>query len=101
MFRLCLRTLANNPAKNQIKSQPIRLFGRQEAQTAWTTRAQPRMSLKEKLMQPTTGLPFAVGRGVVIGTSAIGLGALAFYGAGLSPQTGAFERSMYVEILIF
>ena len=99
MFRLCLRSVANHSATNQIQVrstlQPIRLFGRQEGQTTtWTTRAQPRMSLKEKLMQPTSGLPFAIGRGAVIGASAVGLGALAFYGAGLSSQPGAFEKSM-------
>lgn len=45
-------------------------------------------------MQPTTGLPFAVGRGVVLGATALGLGALAFYGAGLGSEAGAFDRSL-------
>lgn len=96
MHRVCLKSLANYSSKvpSQVKPfQPIRLFARQQAQ-AWTTRAQPRMSLKEKLMQPTSGLPFDIGRGVVIGASAVGLGALAFYGAGFSSQAGALERSM-------
>ena len=98
MFRLALRSAANHSAKNQFQfkstTQPIRLFGRQEAQTAWTTRAQPRMTLKEKLMQPTSGLPFAIGRGVVIGASAVGLGALAIYGSGLGSEVGAYEKSL-------
>lgn len=96
MHRLCLKSLVNYSSRAPGQAnlfQPIRPFARQQTQ-AWTTRAQPRMSLKEKLMQPTSGLPFDIGRGVVIGASAVGIGALAFYGAGFSSQAGALERSM-------
>jgi len=51
------------------------------------------MTLKERLMQPTSGLPFEIGRGVVLGASAFGMGALAFYGMGLSNQASALDNS--------
>ena len=53
-----------------------------------------RMTLREKLMQPTSGLPFAVGRGVVIGATAVGMASLAYYGSGVSDAGGAFDRSL-------
>ena len=43
---------------------------------------------------PTTGAPFAVGQGMVAGASALGLGALAFYGLGFGNEAGAVEKSM-------
>ena len=36
---------------------------------------------------------FSIGKGALAGASAIGLGALCFYGLGLSSQTGALEES--------
>jgi hypothetical protein len=53
-----------------------------------------RMTLKEKLMQPTSGLPFAVGRGVVIGATAAGMITLGYYGSGITDAGGAFDRSL-------
>lgn len=37
---------------------------------------------------------FILGRGVVAGAAVGGLGALAYYGLGLSSQTGALEQSL-------
>ena len=39
-------------------------------------------------------LAFSLGRGVVAGASALGIGALCFYGLGLSNEPGAMERSL-------
>lgn len=50
-------------------------------------------SLKERLMAPAGDGAFSMGRGLVIGASAIGLGALCFYGLGLSNEPGALENA--------
>ena len=43
---------------------------------------------------PATGTPFNIGQGVVAGASALGIGALAFYGLGFGNQAGALEKSV-------
>lgn len=44
-------------------------------------------------MAPTEGTPFKIGAGAVAGGAAVGLGALCFYGLGLSNEAGALEKS--------
>jgi len=44
-------------------------------------------------MAPST-TPFSIGQGVVAGASAVGLGALAFYGLGFSGEVGAVDKAM-------
>lgn len=91
--------LANCPLKTpNVSKEAIRQI-RNEARSGQSfglggKTSGSRMSLKEKLLQPTTGLPFAVGRGAVLGASALGIGALAFYGSGLGSEAGAFDRSL-------
>ena len=53
-----------------------------------------RKTMKEMASGPTTGAPFAVGQGMVAGASALGIGALAFYGLGFGNEAGAVEKSM-------
>ncbi|CAG5132894.1 unnamed protein product [Candidula unifasciata] len=53
-----------------------------------------RKTLKETLMSPATDTPFNIGRGFVAGGAAIGIGALCFYGLGLSSTPGALDRSV-------
>ena len=53
-----------------------------------------RRTVKEMASAPTTGAPFAVGQGMVAGASALGIGALAFYGLGFGNEAGAVEKSM-------
>lgn len=65
-------------------------FGRRKmAQTE--TKSQ---TLKEKLMAPAGEGAFSLGRGLVAGASALGIGALCFYGLGLSNEAGTMERSV-------
>lgn len=60
-----------------------------------------RRSLRSRLFQqgvaaeakPLTDTPLRIGRGLVAGASFIGLGALAFYGLGLSSEVGIAEKS--------
>ncbi|XP_059168004.1 growth hormone-inducible transmembrane protein-like [Physella acuta] len=53
-----------------------------------------RKTLKETLMAPASETPFNIGKGVVAGGAAIGIGALCFYGLGLSNSPGAIERAV-------
>jgi len=53
-----------------------------------------RKTMKEMAMSPSTQTPFNVGQGFAAGASAIGLGALAFYGLGFSNEVGAAEKAM-------
>jgi len=82
-------------ARSNLISNGARLYARGPApQYQQTIKAQQTgRTMKQRLMAPTTGAPFAMGRAVVLGSSALGMGALCFYGMGLSNQTGALEKS--------
>merc|ERR1719210_2146285 len=45
-------------------------------------------------MAPSSGTSINVGQGALAGAAALGIGALAFYGAGLSGEMGAVEKSV-------
>ena len=45
-------------------------------------------------MAPASGNAFSMGQGALAGASALGLGALAFYGLGLSNEVGAVDRAV-------
>lgn len=57
-------------------------------------RAEPKLSLKERLLKPTTGTPFAVGRTAVAVGSGLGIGALCVYGLGYTSQDAIFNQSL-------
>ncbi|CAB4060209.1 GHITM [Lepeophtheirus salmonis] len=50
----------------------------------------------QTLKEPSANLktPFSIGQGAVAGASVIGIGALAFYGLGLSNEPGTLEKSV-------
>lgn len=50
-------------------------------------------TLKEMAQSPATGSADMMGRGLIVGASAIGIGALCYYGLGLSSEVGAIERA--------
>ena len=45
-------------------------------------------------MAPASGTAFSMGQGALAGASALGLGALAYYGLGLSNQVGTVDRAV-------
>ncbi|XP_023224034.1 growth hormone-inducible transmembrane protein-like isoform X3 [Centruroides sculpturatus] len=53
-----------------------------------------RRTMKETLLQPAGDTAFDLGKGVVAGASVFGLGALCYYGLGLSNQPGAIDQSV-------
>ncbi|XP_070543939.1 growth hormone-inducible transmembrane protein-like [Ptychodera flava] len=56
-------------------------------------RAAKAKSLKEAAREPASGTAIVMGRGIVAGASAIGIGALCYYGLGMSNEVGALEKS--------
>lgn len=65
-----------------------------DARTSFTRRAARQRSLKEIVMAPAREGAYSTGKAVAMGASALGLGALCFYGLGLSSEPGTIERSM-------
>jgi len=73
----------------------VRMMANDSRQTVGRAgHATRRKTMKEMAMSPSTQTPFNVGQGFVAGASAIGLGALAFYGLGFSNEVGAAEKAM-------
>jgi len=67
----------------------------QNADRQFIRRAKERMGLKDRAMGPTSGAPFRIGQGAVAGASVFGLGALCYYGLGMSHAgQGAIDRSV-------
>jgi len=52
-----------------------------------------RRTMKEAAMAPEQGTAINVGQGALAGAAAVGLGALAFYGAGMSGEMGAVDKA--------
>lgn len=72
----------------------VRLMAMDSRQTiSRSSRSAKQRTIKEKVMAPST-TPFSIGQGVVAGASAVGLGALAFYGLGFSGEVGAVDKAM-------
>ncbi len=87
------RFLAAKPTKVPTNSL-VRLFTNDSRQAVRRAdHATRRKTLKEMAMAPPTATPFKVGQGFVAGASALGIGALAFYGLGLSSEPGSLEQS--------
>ena len=87
------RFLAAKPT-NVPTNSLVRLFTNDSRQAVRRAdHATRRKTLKEMAMAPPTATPFKVGQGFVAGASALGIGALAFYGLGLSSEPGSLEQS--------
>ena len=52
-----------------------------------------RVSLKDRLMAPAGDGAFSAGRGLLAGASVLGLGALCYYGLGMSNEVGVIDRA--------
>jgi len=75
--------------------QSVRLFMNESRQgVGRVSHAARRKGLKEMAQAPSQGTAFNVGQGALAGASVMGLGALAYYGLGLSNSAGAADRAM-------
>jgi len=94
--RLCgtaCRGLLGKPIPSvACKSVSLR-FNSGQAKTGFSRMAR-RRTLKEAAMAPQQGTAINMGQGALAGAAAIGLGALAFYGAGMSGEMGAVDKAV-------
>ncbi|XP_015610481.1 growth hormone-inducible transmembrane protein [Cephus cinctus] len=79
------------PKQFKTKIQSVRLFA-DEGRTTFTRTARKRGTIMEQVMAPAGESAFNVGKGAIAGGAALGLGALCFYGLGLSSETGAIDE---------
>ncbi|XP_055711835.1 growth hormone-inducible transmembrane protein-like [Phlebotomus papatasi] len=86
---------AFNAPRIHSQTLVVRQFGR-EARSGVSSRmgTRTRPSLKERLMAPAGPNAFSMGKGALAGGSALGLGALCFYGLGLGKGTSVLNNSM-------
>lgn len=86
-----------NIQKMPIRQQIIRQFNRDSRETITRTeRITHRQTLKERIMAPAGPNAFSVGKGALIGGSALGLGALCFYGLGMSREASTILNNSMV-----
>uniref|UniRef100_T1JL56 Growth hormone-inducible transmembrane protein n=1 Tax=Strigamia maritima TaxID=126957 RepID=T1JL56_STRMM len=77
---------------SKLASQPKTAFRRKpNMKEGFDTRSK---SLKEILMEPAGETAFVIGKGALAGASAFGLGALCYYGIGLSNELGAIDKAV-------
>jgi len=95
--RLTLSCARINLTNGSVKapSHTVRLFMQESGQTGQrASHAARRKGLKEMVNAPSQGTAFNIGQGALAGASALGIGALAFYGLGLSNKEGAADKAM-------
>lgn len=79
------QTLNTKVPSNLVpKNYVLRTYAR-ESRSRPMTGTQP--SLRERLMAPAGPNAYGIGKGALVGASAVGIGALCFYGSGVKPGT--------------
>jgi len=94
--RLCgtaCRGLLGKPIPSVASKSVSLRFNSGQAKTGFSRMAR-RRTLKEAAMAPQQGTAINMGQGALAGAAAIGLGALAFYGAGMSGEMGAVDKAV-------
>ncbi|XP_055347224.1 growth hormone-inducible transmembrane protein-like [Paramacrobiotus metropolitanus] len=84
--RAILRAQIRNMAEEAPRMRRADVMARQRVQ-------EKPLSLKERLMAPAGETAFGIGQAALAGGAAFGIGALCYYGLGLSKQTGLWEKS--------
>ncbi|XP_072750297.1 growth hormone-inducible transmembrane protein [Anoplolepis gracilipes] len=74
------------------KGQIARLFVN-DGRSSYTRSARRRVTATEQAMAPAGETAFNIGKGAIAGGAVIGLGALCYYGLGLSSQTGVIDHA--------
>ncbi|XP_031841976.1 growth hormone-inducible transmembrane protein [Nomia melanderi] len=101
LARVCRGTLPPLVSfmKNPVASKPFipriqsaRLFA-SDGRSAYVRSGRRSITVKEQVMAPAGEGAFNIGKGAVAGGAVIGLGALCYYGLGLSSSTGAIDNA--------
>eukprot|EP00092_Neocalanus_flemingeri_P017071 GFUD01018462.1.p2 GENE.GFUD01018462.1~~GFUD01018462.1.p2 ORF type:complete len:330 (+),score=79.38 GFUD01018462.1:223-1212(+) len=93
--RLCstaVRGILVRPAPSVATRSALR-FNSGDTKNAFSRMAR-RKTLKETAMAPEQGTAINMGQGALAGAAVVGLGALAFYGAGMSGEMGAVDKAV-------
>ncbi|KAK2707473.1 hypothetical protein QYM36_015241 [Artemia franciscana] len=90
---ISVRTCIRNGKSLYESGQQQRSLGN-NYRSALTRRAAKGRTFKETIMAPAGETAFNIGKASVAGASALGLGALCYYGLGMSSQLGAVDRSL-------
>merc|ERR1711962_1670068 len=85
------RTFSRGPSKTLVNT--VRLNSG-DARGSFSRQAARRRTVKEAAMAPSEGTAISMGQGAVAGGAALGLGALAFYGLGMSSEAGAVDGAV-------
>jgi len=72
----------------------LRSFASENGTRASALRRVKTRSLKEVVMAPAGDTAFVAGKAVLAGASLVGIGALCYYGLGMSNQVGAIDRAV-------
>ena len=88
MFAALQRTFTPKSLVNTIR------LNSGDARGSFSRQAARRRTVKEAAMAPSEGTAITIGQGAVAGGAALGLGALAFYGLGMSGEVGAVDRAV-------
>lgn len=98
LIRLPVATLlvSRNALSSKHVGNVLRVHCKKYAQDTRTRmgHAARRKSLREIAMAPAGPGAFTVGKAILAGASGIGLGALCYYGLGMSSEVGALDRSV-------
>merc|ERR1712106_1079264 len=65
-----------------------------DARGTFSRQAARRKTIKETVMSPSEGTAINMGQGALAGGAVLGLGALAFYGLGLSSEVGTVDKAV-------
>ncbi|XP_055874996.1 growth hormone-inducible transmembrane protein-like [Biomphalaria glabrata] len=90
--KVVLSGLSRQPIKLSALNNNVRLYVSESK--SGIGRYAKRKTLKESLMSPASETPFNLGKGLVAGGAVVGIGALCFYGLGLSSSPGALDRAV-------
>lgn len=89
--RLCGLSVRPNFTRAVRFNVTIRNYAREAKESVQRTARQE--TLREKAMAPAGEGAFRVGQGALAGGAVVGIGALCFYGLGMSNEAGALEKS--------
>merc|ERR1712025_1109272 len=93
--RLCSAGFRNLVSRPNILTSSLRYqSGDAKAGLGRFARRRQQATLKEQAMAPSQGTAIGMGQGALAGAAVLGLGALAYYGAGMSGEMGAVEKSV-------
>ncbi|KAB0798421.1 hypothetical protein PPYR_09414 [Photinus pyralis] len=92
LSKLCCSTNVRTVAFRKLPQYAFRRTFAEDARQ--TVRRARTRTLREKIMAPAGDGAFSIGKGAAAGGALLGIGALGYYGLGLSDEAGSLEKSV-------